>query len=284
MSSFTSVTSDDFRANENTEVVAEASGPVKKSDSLGMKVTARSAIVIDKQTGKILFSKNEGERFSMASLTKIMTGLVVLESDLNLDDKVVIGEDTINTEGANIELEAGEEIRAMDLLYGSLVPSGNDAALSIAKYTAGDIDTFVSKMNQKAHNLELYNTRYANPTGLDDEDHFSTAADLVKLMDEATDNPTFREVIGVKEYEAHALNSDKVHKFENTNKLFDIYLDIIGGKTGFTDDALFCFSSVASDGEGHEIITVVLGSDLNGNQFQDTKALVDWTFRNYSWE
>lgn len=262
----------------------ETTGPVKKSDSLGMKITAKSAIVIDKATGSVLFEKNANERTAMASLTKVMTGIVALESGANLDDTVLLSSETVGLEGANVGLEDGEEIRAKDLLYGTLIASGNDAAVSLAKYIGRDVDSFVAKMNQQAQVLGLNDTRFKNPCGLDADNHFSTARDLAKLFDYATDNNSFREIIAMQSYDANALNKETVHHFETTNKLFDIYLDMKGGKTGFTDEAMFSFVSLFDNGQGNEIIVVVLGSDLNGNQFQDTKALADWTFRNYNWK
>ncbi len=260
----------------------DTAGPEKVSNSMGMKITAKSAIVVDRKSQKVLFEKNSNEQVSMASLTKLMTAIVFLDNfDKKLSAKFLVPVEATLLEGADIDLLHGEEITYKDLLWGALIGSGNDAAESLA-ISLGKKD-FINKMNEKAREIGLDGTHFSGVTGLDAKDHYSNAGDLVKLLDYAISNKTIKEAVQVKEFDAHALNADHIHHIVNTNRLlrFD-YPKIKGGKTGYTENAGFCLASWSEDKKGNEIIVVVLGSDLNGNQFQDTKALIDWTYNNYS--
>lgn len=264
------------------EVFEEINGPQKTTKSLGTKITAKSAIVIDRKSNKVLFEKEADTRLNVASLSKIMTAIVAEEARVDFSDEVTIDKEMIETEESLIDLEIGEKIRLSDLYLGMLVHSGNDATLALAKYIAGDLNKFVVQMNRKAEALGLFNTVFETPTGL--EGNFSSARELSKLFDFALEKERFRKAISISEYKAHSLNSDKVHFFQNTNKLLnEAYPYVIGGKTGYTDEAGFCLATVASDKKGNEIISVVLGSSLYGDHFQDTKALIEWTFKNYKW-
>lgn len=259
------------------------SGPVKKTESLGMQITAKSALVIDRKTKKVLYEKNANQKMAMASLTKLMTAIVFLEeSKKKLDERFLVPYDITVLDGAGIGLVPGEEISYKDLLWGALVGSGNDAAEALA-LTLDNRKEFIEKMNEKAKELGLNNTHFACVAGLDTSDHYSTATDIVKLFDYALGIKEIREAIRIKEFDAHSLNTDFVHHVVNTNRLlrFD-YPRIKGGKTGYTESAGFCLVAWSED-KNNEIITVVMNSDLDGNQFQDTKALIDWTFGNYRW-
>lgn len=266
--------------SENNKIIP----PQKITDSLGVKLNVKAAVVLDRKSKEILFEKESFQKLPMASLTKIMTALVVLESKINLDDTVIIKNNSIEVEGSDINLEVGEKVKLSDLLFATLIASANDAAQAIAEFTSGDIVNFISQMNRKAMELKLYNTHFVNVTGLDADGHYSTARDLALLADYAFDNKKFSPIVEMKEYEFTS-DTGKIHHFKNTNLLLrDGYPGILGGKTGFTDNAGYCLVALASDEEGHQIITVVLGGKENGDQFQNTKALIDWTYKNYKWK
>jgi len=262
----------------------KAAPPQKISESLGVKLNAKAAVVLDRKSNQILFEKEGSKKLPMASLTKIMTALVFLESKINLDDTIIIKNDAVEIEGSDIDLEIGEKIKLKDLLSGILIASGNDAAQAIAESTSGNINNFVSQMNKKALEFGLFDTYFVDATGLDADGHYSTARDLAFLANRAFDNQEIVSIIGMKEYEFTS-ESGKIHHFRNTNLLLrDDYPGVLGGKTGFTDNAGYCLINLASDKKGHQIITVVLGAKENGDQFQDTKALIDWTFKNFKWK
>jgi D-alanyl-D-alanine carboxypeptidase len=257
--------------------------PQNITGSLGVEVRAKSAIVIDRKSKEILFEKSGLERRAMASLTKIMTALVFLESKQNLDDNVIIENTYIALEGADIDLGVGEELTLNDLLHGTLVASGNDAASALAEFTSGNLDDFVLQMNKRAVEVGMMNTHFENVSGLDAQGHYSTARDMAKLADIAFENPKFSEVTATKEY--GIMEGEEARKtFRNTNQLLHAdYPNIKGGKTGYTDNAGFCLITMSENDIGNQIITVILGEEENGQQFQDTKALVDWTFKTYKW-
>lgn len=260
--------------------------PQKVGESVGVKVTAQSALVIDKKSGKVLFSKNPNDVRAMASTTKVMTALVAIDSGKSLADVVTVPDEAVGIEGAGMKLLKDEQVTFGDLIRGTLVASGNDAAYATAWYASGgDVDSFIAQMNQKANEMGLSNTHFANPHGLDAENHHTTSKELAQIFLAAIENEILGEIMQMRTVEAHALNADEVHNLKNTNKLLsDVYPYMRGGKTGFTDNAGFCLVSLSASPEDDEIITVVLGSDLSGNQFQDSKALIEWTYNNYSWK
>lgn len=264
----------------------ESTGPTKTSNSLGIKVTAESALVVDRDSKQVLFSKNPDDVRAMASITKVMTAIVALESAKDLEATVTIDPELTRLEGGKIKLLSGEEITLYDLICGALIASGNDAASAVGKYVGGgDMDVFVEMMNTKAKEIGMNHTQFRNPSGLDEDGQITSTRDLAIMFDYALKNEKFREIIGMRHAEAHALNVDKIHYFNNTNKLLrDTYSYMKGGKTGFTDNAGFCLISVSGHSAQDEIITVVLGSDLSGNQFQDSKALIEWTYDNFEWK
>ncbi len=270
--------------NQSAEVEnlggAQVAQATKVGKSLGVKVNAESVVVMDSGSGKIIFNKNPNERLPMASTTKLMTSLLLLESGKSLDDVTVINHELIHT-GTDIQLEVGEQIRVKDLLQAALITSANDAAEAIAQYvSAGDQNTFVELMNNRAAGLQLDDTAFVNPHGLDADGHYSSAADLAKLMQANLKFPVFREAISTREAMVYILNNNRGINLQNTNKLLGNNLPIIGAKTGFTDNAGRCLVTFAEkNGEGI-IISVMNSSDT----YQDTRALVEWTYQNYRWQ
>ncbi|MBU1178481.1 D-alanyl-D-alanine carboxypeptidase [Patescibacteria group bacterium] len=260
--------------------------PFKETASLGVELEAKSAIVLDGASGKVLFAKNSQQALPMASLTKMMTAVVVLESGVDLEDTLEIDGEMVGVEGADINLVPGEEMRVGDVLHGLLISSGNDAARALAKKVGGDIGSFVEMMNAKGQAIGLKNTHFANPSGLDEAGHFSTAEDLAVLANYVYQNPVFKEIVALKESDIQSVNIGDNHHLRNTNKLLQAnYSYLLGGKTGYTEEAGFCLTTFAAEEKGqHQIVTVVLGSELNGQQFQDSKALIEWTYNNYRWQ
>ena len=256
--------------------------PQKISDNQEIKIFAKAALVMDRKSKAVLFEKNAYQKLSQASLTKIMSALIVLESGINLDQMITVSSQAANIEPKDIRLQAGEKMTAKDLLYASLLASANDAVLALAEYVGPGVNKFVEKMNKKAEDLKLRDTHFANPTGLDKEENYSTAYDLARLLDYALENEVLRKILGTKEYTAISSKGQK-HWFKDTNDLLGTP-GILGGKTGFTDKAGWCLAEVAQNKQGNEIISIVLGAPSKEARFQETKDLIDWTFRNYKWE
>ncbi len=196
-------------------------------------VSATSAALMNADTGEFLFTKNPNLQLPIASLTKIMTAIIAIESgDLNAE--VTISEEAANQEPSKINVAAGDRLTLEDLLYGLLLESGNDAAYAIAEYIGGNVENFVRLMNQKARAIGMRNTRFTNPSGLSDPaPNLSTAADLARLMRYAMQNDVFRRIAGTKVYETTSALGVPFH-WEHKHRLVQQVDYVIAGKTGFT--------------------------------------------------
>jgi hypothetical protein len=237
-------------------------------------VVATHWIVMDADTGRVLESARPHDRTAMASLTKVMTALVALErGDLN-QQVLIVESDLIGESSAG--LEAGEQVTLRTLVYGLLLRSGNDAAMAIARAVGGspqDDDPaararFVGWMNDKAAELSLAGTRFANPHGLDEEGHYSTVYDLAVLTRAALDHPILVAVLGADRYEADGV------VYRQSNRLPERYPGVVGGKTGWTDHAGLCLIEVA-ERAGHRLIVVLIGSTLE-HWYDDAAKLLDY--------
>lgn len=237
-------------------------------------ISAESFIVIDAQSGRIIASKDADKQKYMASTTKIMTTIVAIENFNNLDRTVTIPGECTNIEGSSIYLVPNQKARIIDLLYGVMLRSGNDAAQSVA-YFAGNrsVDNFVSKMNEKAKEIGAYNTNFTNPHGLHNKDHYSTAYDLALITKYALQNEEFKEIASAKKY----YNSDNNFYFINKNKVVYQYKYGTGVKIGYTKTAGRCLVASAKK-DDMEIIVVVLN---DGNWFNDSYKMFDFSFANY---
>jgi len=193
---------------------------------------AQAAVLINAKTKKVLFSKNKDQRRLIASTTKIMTAIVAIE-DGKLDDIVTIGPNAVGVEGSSVYLKLGDKIPLKSLLYGLMLRSGNDAAVAIAEYIGGSIDGFVFLMNQKAEQLGLKNTHFANPTGLHDFKNYSSAYDLAILTAYCLKNPVFAEIVRTKQITV-PWTEGTTRSFANKNKLLHMYKWADGVKTGYT--------------------------------------------------
>ncbi len=219
-------------------------------------ISGQSAILVDINSGKVLYEKNSQEKMKIASLTKIMTAVVALEHK-NLADKIYVTRNAAYVGENTMYLTRGEVYTLRELMYGLVLNSANDAAYAIAEGTAGDVDTFVKWMDLKAQELGLTNTRFFDPSGLDDAT-YSTTEDLVKLATYAMKNPDFKEIVKTFEIE---FTSD-THKYvylQNQTNLLRSYPGVEGIKTGFTEEAGLCLVTYANN-KGKELIGAVLNS------------------------
>lgn len=246
-----------------------------KADAI--KVTAKSAVLIEASTGRVLYEHNAFEKMPMASTTKIMTAILAIEN-CRLNDIVEVGPNASGVEGSSIWLSAGEKIQLSDMLFGLMLASGNDAAVAIAEHVAGSVDKFVGMMNAKAKEIGAYNTQFRNPNGLPIDDHYTTAYDLAIISAYAMKNDFFCELVKTQyktiPWEGHEW--DRVVK--NKNKILWQYEGGNGIKTGFTKDAGRCLSAAAQR-DGLQLISVVLGAP---DMFNDCMKLMDFGFANYS--
>ncbi len=228
-------------------------------------VSARSAIVIEQESGRVLFGKREHEVRRIASITKIMTAILAIESG-KMEEKVKVSKNAEGTEGSSLYLVAGEKIPLEDLVYGLMLRSGNDAAVAIAEHVGGSIDGFVYMMNQKAEEIGMKNTIFSNPHGLDDhEEHYSTAYDMAMLTKYAMQNEQYQEISGTKVYRSPHPEEKWDRVWKNKNKLLTgLYSNSTGGKTGYTKRAKRTLVSTASKDEMNLIaVTLNAPSDWN---------------------
>jgi D-alanyl-D-alanine carboxypeptidase (penicillin-binding protein 5/6) len=261
------------------EVPSPAPYPTKVKNIPPPEITAISALVLDFPSKVIMFEKNPSLRLSPASVTKIMTALIALEIfDLN----EILTVKRPYPEGTQMGLVDGEKIAVESLLYGLLLNSGNDAAFALAEGHEKGIEQFIADMNKKAIQLGLNDTNFVNPTGADEEDHFSTVWDLAHLSAYALGNPIFAKIVGTDR--VNVANADGTHWYalENINILLDRLLGVKGVKTGWTEEAGGCLVTYI-EREEQEIITVVLKSKDEETRFEDSIALINWTFTNHEW-
>lgn len=233
-------------------------------------VSAKAAILYEPNTGTVLYEKDADSRRLIASTTKIMTALVVLEN-CDLQEKVEIKSSSAGIEGSTMYLKAGERYTVEQLLYGMMLASGNDAAAALACHVSGSIESFAELMNDKCRELSLENTHFANPHGLDAEEHYSSARDLAYLTAEAMKNEEFRKIFSTRSYTVKNIT------FTNHNKLLTSCDGCIGGKTGYTDAAGRILVSCARRGET-ELICVTISDPDDWN---DHRRLYDNAFEKY---
>ena len=240
-------------------------------------INSRAAIVIDRNSKAILYGKSETEQRKMASTTKIMTAIVVLEN-ANLSDIVTISKKAANTGGSVLGIKTGDKISVCDLLYGLLLVSGNDTAVALAEHVGGSVEGFADMMNKKAAELGLTNTHYVTPHGLDDDNHYTTAYELAILTDYALNNKTFYNYVATKSYTININGYPKT--LRNTNELLGNLDGVYGVKTGFTNGANRCLVTSCKRGN-LDIICIVLGADSKKFRTQDSIKLIEYCFSNY---
>lgn len=240
-------------------------------------LSAKSAVLIDSASGRILYEYNAHEKLPMASTTKIMTGLLACESG-KLSETVKASAYASGTEGSSLWLKIGEKQTLENLTYGLMLKSGNDAAVAIAEHLGGNTDAFALLMNARAKKIGAVNTSFKNPHGLDTEGHYTTAYDLAMIAREAMKNKTFRKIVSTKKYSIPMEGETWGRALKNHNKLLWMYDGCNGIKTGYTKKCGRCLVSSANR-NGQEIICVTLNAS---DDWSDHKYLLDYGFENYT--
>ncbi|MED3383605.1 D-alanyl-D-alanine carboxypeptidase DacF [Bacillus subtilis] len=244
---------------------------------------AKSAVLIERDTGKVLYNKNSNERLAPASMTKIMTMLLIMEAldkgKIKMSDKVRTSEHAASMGGSQIFLEPGEEMTVKEMLKGIAIASGNDASVAMAEFISGSEEEFVKKMNKKAKELGLKNTSFKNPTGLNEEGHYSSAYDMAIMAKELLKYESITKFTGT--YEDYLReNTDKKFWLVNTNRLIKFYPGVDGVKTGYTGEAKYCLTASAKKGNMRAIAVVFGASTPKERNAQVTKML-DFAFSQY---
>lgn len=244
-------------------------------------LNAKSAILMEESTGNILYESNPDERLPIASVTKVMTMLLIMEvvdsGKISLDDMVTVSENAMSYGGSTMFLETGEQLTVNDMLKGIAVASANDGCVAMAEHLAGSESAFVDMMNEKAKKLGMENTHFMNTNGLDEDDHYSSARDVAIMSRELMKHET------IFNYTSIWMDTLRGGKFQlaNTNKLIRFYDGANGLKTGSTSKALCCLSAAAKRND-MQLIAVVLGAPTSAERFASAKSLLDYGFANYA--
>ncbi len=251
--------------------------------ALELTPNAKSSILIEPETKTIIYEKNANEKVAMASLTKMMGLIIIFEKldngEIKYTDKVIASSNASGMGGSQIWLETGEKMSVDELLKGVIMASGNDAIVALAEYVAGDEETFVKMMNEKAKTLGLKNTNFVNVTGLDEEGHFSTAYDLSLIATELmTHSDVFKYTTVYEDYLRK--NTDNKFWLVNTNKLIKTYKGADGLKTGMTDNAGYCMA-VTAKRDNMRLLSIVLGEKEGKVRNKETEELLDYGFNQY---
>ncbi|MDA2922828.1 hypothetical protein MYX07_06220 [Patescibacteria group bacterium AH-259-L07] len=266
--------------------------------SLGPKLTAQSALVVDLESDIELFSKNSHAVLPIASITKLMTVLVFLENKIKEWDEVVVVdsndliiqkespytgrlEEKIQStlEPAGLDIEVGDRLAVHDIFYGGLIKSANNAIKILTRLTYVDGGkTFVDLMNEKAHEFKMNNTHFVEPTGLSPK-NYSTAQDLVKLIREAMKHDEIKQAMSNKIYDVTIVGVDGKKRYQrvySTNKLLGSFVNLVGAKTGYLDESGYCFAGL-SEYNNRKLAVIILGAASDYDRFQEVKSLLWWT-------
>jgi len=241
-------------------------------------VTAKSAVVMDQYSKRVLYTKNESEKLPFASTTKIMTAILTIEM-CDLDEMVEVDDKAVGIEGSSIHLQKDEQMTVGALVYGLMLHSGNDAAVALAYHIAGGVDNFAALMNFKAKTIGAKNTNFANPNGLPNDNHYTTALDLAYISQYAMSNELFRQVVSTRGITFKTNGTGHDRKLVNKNKFLNLYEGANGIKTGYTKLAGRCFCG-AAEKNGMQLIGVVLNSK---DTYGDTQRMFDYCFGKYSY-
>lgn len=250
-------------------------------ENLQPAINSRRYVVYDRKSGLCIYGKNENKPMQMASTTKIMTAIIVLEKCKDLNSIISIDSVSAGTGGSRLGLKKDDKITVNDLLYGLLMRSGNDAAMSLAIYIASNKENFAKLMNEKARELGLENTHFVTPHGLDDPNHYTTAYELAKIADYALKNEIFAKIVNTQ-YTTILINN-QTKELKNTNELLGRIDGVYGVKTGFTNGAGRCLVTAIKK-ENMDLIIVVLGADTKKDRGTDTIKLINYVTKNYRTE
>lgn len=268
--------------NENKLPLSEAESAKPRPPTYDLK--SACGVVLDAESGEVLFNKEAEKQWPIASITKLAAVLVFLEYNPGWETVYTI-KDEDKREGGRINVFRGEKIKVKDLFYLSLVGSDNTATIALVHSTGMSEDDFVKKINAKAEALGLNNTKFFDAVGLSNN-NVSTAREVGELAKAALDKKEVREATLRKKYDFVSLDGRRKIVY-NTDDLLDIFpqngIKIIGGKTGYTEAADYCFAGKFSDKTGREIILVILGSESNDSRFSETRDLVEWAYKSFVW-
>lgn len=260
----------------------------KTSDSLGVKVTAQSYIVVEPESGAILYEKNSQDPRSIASITKLMTALVVLSRNPDWNSQITMIDSDYDG-GAKPTILLGDKVLVKDLFYAMMVASSNEAANALARSTGLSQQDFAYQMNLHAQILKMNNSKFVEPTGLSAQNQAS-AEDIIKLIKVAFTHSEMRAAGATKNYSVKVLNKNISRSLESTDKILKedfgtetTSYKIEMGKTGFINAAGYCFASQVKDDQNRKLLIAVLGSSSTFDRFTDTKSLAYWAFNNYKW-
>jgi D-alanyl-D-alanine carboxypeptidase (penicillin-binding protein 5/6) len=251
--------------------------PKLKSNATFPILSAQAVLAIDLKSSVTLYEKNPNLKLLPASTTKIVTALVAM--DYYAKDRVIVVEG-ISKVGQTMGLINGENITVNDLLYGLLISSANDAAEALAQGSPGGREMFIAAMNDKARELNLINTSFTNPSGLDSEGHVSTAADLIRVAEFAMQNPYFSQIVKIRKATVGSTDGKVVHNLENINTLLGKVEGVQGVKTGWTENARENLVTYIERDE-HRVMIALMGSQ---DRFGETEELINWIFENYEWQ
>ena len=257
--------------DEKNEIEASASSDTKPT------INSRRYAVYDRLSGRCIYGKDENKQTAMASTTKIMSAVIIVEN-CNLEDIVTVTEKAAGVGGSRLGLHTDDKISVNDLLYGLMLRSGNDAAVALAIHTAGSVEEFANLMNQKAEVLGLTNTHFVTPHGLDNSEHYTTAYELAKITDYALKNETIAKIVKTKTTTI-SINGNPM-QINNTNELLGNVEGVYGVKTGFTNNAGRCLVTSVKRGD-MDLIIVVLGADTRKDRASDSMKLIEYAFKKF---
>lgn len=255
-----------------------------RTSALELTTYSQSAVLIEPTTNTILYENNKDEKLAPASMTKMMTMLLIMEAldngKIALDDMVTISKNASSMGGSQVFLEENSTIEVEQLLKGIAIASGNDAAVAMAEHISGSLEVFVEEMNKKAQELGLENTHFVNVHGLDAENHYSTAYDMSQIAVELLKHETILNYTSL--YEDYLIKPDGSKTWlVNTNKLVRFYEGVDGLKTGFTSTAKYCLTATAKK-NNIRFVSVVMGVDTSEHRSVDTTSMLNYAFANYS--
>jgi len=274
-----------FANEEDTEVIDyvwidEVIEEAKKEET--PEILSRNAVVYERNSKQVLYGKNENQKVPMASTTKIMTAIVLVEElekkGISFDMEVIVEKQAAIIQGSRLGLSTGDKITYNDLLYGLMICSGNDAAVQIAISIGGSVEGFAELMNKKAKELGLMSTNFVTPHGLDKDNHYTTAYELAVIADYALNKEKIRKVVST--LNCNVTIDGKIKNITNTNELLGYIEGVNGVKTGFTNKAGRCLVTSVNR-NGFEIITVVLGADTKKIRTRDSIKLIEYIYKEY---
>ena len=253
---------------------------VAYAETQNLNTSAKSVLLMEQSTGEVLYENNADEKLPIASVTKIMTLLLIMEAidsgKITMEDVVTVSENAMSMGGSTMFLETGEQLSVYELLKGIAVASANDGCVAMAEFLSGSEDAFVAEMNKRAAELGMTNTNFVNTNGLDDDNHYSSARDVALMSKELLKHDKIFEFTTIW---TDTMNNGK-YDLANTNKLIRFYRGANGLKTGSTSEALCCLSASALR-DDMQLIAIVLASPTSQERFNDARVLLDYGFANY---